>query len=76
MTRTDAHGWVVIAHHGGPRDFWRTIATGKPEDEDRLLSIYKDTAQGNPSCGGVRLLKEGSVVRYAGAIGKPGEDAT
>lgn len=74
MTRSPSPAWIVIAHDGSPRGYWATIV--QEPDEDKAMSIYKDTISHWPSTGGVRLLKpDGTVYRCAGQLGKPGEES-
>lgn len=71
MTHLPAPTWKVIAREPGPRGFWRSLI--QDQDEAKAVQCYKDTILHWPSEGGVRLLKpDGTVARYAGALGKPG----
>lgn len=71
MTRVTTATYIVISHAGPPRGFWRT--EGRPMDDwDEAQELYKQTILTNPAAGGVRLLKDGIPIRYAGAMGKPG----
>lgn len=72
MTTARRPDLVFILHSGQPRGFWRSIDQNPDTAADSFRKHHLDLGDDGPASG--RLLRDGTVTRYFGPLGKPGSE--